>query len=114
MRSIWKTASVWGLVGVGIPLLFMLGSSLLGRLLPSPLLTTLDGLRQDIELFVWPSSFWLMATEGAGRASTIEIVVMAILANFVIYFLVGLLLTAAWRALRVGAHAKDRPSHGPL
>ena len=114
MRSIWKTASVWGLVGAGIPLLFMLVSCLIGFLRPSsPLLTALDGLRQDIELCVWPTSFWLMATEGAGRAATIEVVVMADLANFVIYFFVGLLLTAAWRALvRVGAIAKDKPTRG--
>jgi len=40
-----------------------------------------------------------MATEGAGRVSTIEIVAMAVLANFVLYFLLGLILTAAWRWL---------------
>jgi hypothetical protein len=97
MRSIWKTASVWGVVGMGAAVLFMLGSSLLGLLHPSPVL---DGLRQDLELFVWPTSFWLMATEGAGRATSIEIVVMAVLANFVLYFVVGLVLTAAWRALK--------------
>ncbi len=111
MRSIWKTALIWGLVGLGVAVLFILGSSLLGLLHPSP---ALDGLRQDIELFVWPTSFWLMATEGAGRTTTIEIIIMAVLANSVIYFLFGLLLTAAWRALRMGANAKDRPSHGPL
>jgi putative effector of murein hydrolase LrgA (UPF0299 family) len=97
MRSIWKTASIWGLVGVGVAVLFMLGSSLLGLFHPSP---ALDGLRQNIELFVWPTSFWLMATEEAGRMTTIEIVVVAVLANFIVYFIVGMVLTAAWRVLR--------------
>jgi putative effector of murein hydrolase LrgA (UPF0299 family) len=104
MRSIWKTASVWGLVGVGIAVLFFVFFTLADRLSPSPFSAGLRGFGQDIVLFVWPTSFWLMATEGAGRASTIEIVVMAVLANFVIYFLVGLVLTAAWRAwVRVSA-----------
>jgi hypothetical protein len=97
MRSIWKTALIWGVVGVGAAVIFMLGSSLLGLLHPSPVL---DGLRQEIELFVWPTSFWLMATEGAGRATTIEIVAMAVLANFVPYFVVGMVLTVAWRVLK--------------
>jgi putative effector of murein hydrolase LrgA (UPF0299 family) len=108
MRSIWKTASIWGLVGVGVAVLFMLGASLLGLLHPSP---ALDGLRQDIELFVWPTSFWLMATEGAGRTTTVEIVVTAVLANFVVYFVVGLVLTAAWRALK-RLTAKPSPANG--
>ncbi len=97
MRSIWKTASIWGVVGVGVAVLFMVGASLLRLLHPSP---ALDGLRQEIELFVWPTSFWLMATEGAGRAATIEIVVMAVLANFIVYFVVGMVLTAAWKLLK--------------
>ena len=108
MRSISKTASIWGVVGVGAAVLFMLGSSLLGLLHPSP---ALDGLRQDIELFIWPTSFWLMATEGAGRTTTIEIVVMSVLANFVVYFVVGLVLTAAWRILK-RVTAKSSPADG--
>jgi hypothetical protein len=99
MRSIWKTASVWGLVGVGVAVLFFLFFMLVNRPSPSPFLAGLRGFGQDIVLFVWPASFWLMATEGAGRVSTIEIVAMAVLANFVLYFLLGLILTAAWRWL---------------
>jgi|SRR5579863_3523063 len=97
MRSIWKTASFWGLVGVGVAVLFFVFFTLADRL---SFLAGLRGFGQDIVLFFWPTSFWLMATEGAGRASTIEIAVMAILANFVVYFVVGLVLTAAWRVLK--------------
>jgi putative effector of murein hydrolase LrgA (UPF0299 family) len=97
MRSIWKTASVWGLAGVGIAVLFFVFFTLADRL---SFLAGLRGFGQDIVLFFWPTSFWLMATEGAGRATTIEVVTMAVLGNFVIYFLVGLLLTAAWRVLK--------------
>lgn len=103
MRSIWKAASLWGLLGVGVAVLFFVFFTLADRL---SFLAGLRGFGQDIVLYVWPTSFLLMATEGAGRASTIEIVVTSVLANFVIYFLVGLLLTAAWRALRVGSHAQ--------
>jgi putative effector of murein hydrolase LrgA (UPF0299 family) len=92
-----KRALIWGVIGVGVAVLFTLLSSLLELLHPSP---ALDVLRQDIELFVWPTSFWLMATEGAGRATAIEIVVMAVLGNFLVYFLVGLLLTSLWRVGR--------------
>ena len=105
MPSIWKTASIWGAVGVGGAVLFMGGASLLGLLHPSP---ALDGLRQEIELFVWPTSFWLMATEGAGRATTIEIVVMAVLANFIPYFVVGLVLTAVSRISKRLAYQQRR------
>ena len=105
MRSIWKIASVWGLVGVGIAVLFFLFFILVNRLSPGPFLASLHGFGQDIVLFVWPASFWLMATEGAGRLSTIAVVSVAVLANFVLYFLVGLTLTAAWRAgMRVVAN----------
>lgn len=104
MRSIWRTASIWGVAGVGVAVLFMLGSSILSLLHPSP---ALDGWRQNIELFVWPTSFWLTATEGAGHATTIEIVAMAVLANFIVYFVVGLVLAAAWRVLK---HLKGKPN----
>lgn len=107
MRSIWRTASIWGVVGVGVAVLFMVGASLLGLLHPSP---ALDGLRQEIELFVWPTSFWLIATEGAGRATTIRILVMAVLANLVVYFVVGLVVTAAWRVVKRLA-AKHSPKN---
>ena len=97
MRSIWKTASVWGLVGIGIAVLFFGFFTLADRL---SFLAGLSGFGQDIVLFFWPTSFWLMATEGAGRATTIEIVGMAVLANLIVYFVVGLVLTAAWRLLK--------------
>jgi putative effector of murein hydrolase LrgA (UPF0299 family) len=114
MRSVWKTALIWGVVGVGIPLLFTLGSGLLALLHPFPLFSALDGLREDVELFVWPTSFWLMATEGAGPATTVEIVLAAVLANCVVYLIVGLVLTAVWRRLkRVTARLKSsRPARG--
>ena len=107
MRSIWKTALIWGIVGVGLAVIIMLGSSLLGLLHPS---AALDGLRQDIELFVWPTSFWLMATEGASSLTTVEIVLVAVLGNFVPYFLVGLLLTSVWKVGRkLTAHHPTAP-----
>jgi hypothetical protein len=112
-RSIWKSASAWGLVGVGIAVFFFLFFIVVNRFTPSPFWSVLDDLGQDIVFFVWPASFWLMATEGAGRLSAIEVVVMAVLANFVLYFLLGLMLTAAWRVwMRVGAKSKNRPLHG--
>ena len=108
MRPIWKTASVWGLAGVGVAVLVFVFFTLADRL---SFQAGLRGFGQDIVLFFWPTSFWLMATEGAGRVTTIEIVILAVLANFVIYFLVGLLLTAAWRALRAaGKSTADDPT----
>ena len=113
MRSIWKTASVWGLSGVGIAVFFFLFFIVANTFPSSPFWRSLGNLGQDVVPFLWPASFWLMATEGAGRVGTIEVVAMAFLANFTIYFLLGLILTAAWRALvRVGANGKDRPLRG--
>ena len=97
MRSILKTASAWGFVGIGIAVLFF---SLLTLADHFTFFVSLRGFAQDIVLLLWPSSFWLMATEGAGRVTAFGILAMALLANFVTYFVAGTLLTAAWRWLK--------------
>lgn len=104
MRSSLKAALTWGFVGVGIAMLFFLFFMLVNRLAPSPFLNELRGFGQDVVLFVWPASFWLMATEGAGLLATIEVVAIAVGANFVVYFLVGLVLTTLWKSIT--AHGK--------
>lgn len=100
MRTIWKIATLWGLGGFGIALLFFILFASADRYSQSQFLDSISRLGQDIVLFVWPTSFWLMATEGAGRVATAGVVSIAVISNFLVYFLVGLGMTSAWRALR--------------
>jgi hypothetical protein len=107
-RSIWKVASVWGLVGFGIAVFFSLFFLLVNQFTgdvrvygtsPMPFWNALDELGQSVVLFVWPTSFWLMVIDDVRGRGAIVIWTMAVLGNFVLYFLVGLMLTAVWRGL---------------
>ena len=92
VRSICKSAFLCGLAGIGIAVLVLV-----------------TRLSNEVVLVLWPTSFWLMATEGAGRSTTIEVVSVSILANFGLYFVLGLIFTAAYRKYK--QVAPDSQSH---
>lgn len=85
-----KKALIWGVVGVGIALIVLLVS----------LFTHADALA-DIALVLWPGSFGLMALDNATttRLDWVGGTAFLILTNFVLYFVVGFLLTLAWKGL---------------
>lgn len=88
IRSILKVALLWGLVGIVLAIFFLLVS-----------------LRTDVfsglELVLWPSSFAFMALDNARstRIDWIEGTLLLVLTNFVVYFVVGLILNLGWRSL---------------
>jgi steroid 5-alpha reductase family enzyme len=58
---------------------------------------------------VWPSSFWLLATDGVERAlQSRAIVAMSILANGVLYGTVGLVASLLRAGARKAPSARDR------
>lgn len=88
IRSALKMALLWGTVGIGLAVLFFLVS-----------LRT-DALA-DLELVFWPSSFAFMALDNARstRLDWIEGTALLMFTNFVLYFIVGFLVTLAWKGL---------------
>ena len=87
----FRRALIWGAVGVGVSVLLLLVS-----LLP---------LRTDafagLELILWPSSFAFMALDNATstRLDWIEGTAFLMLTNFVMYFVVGFLVTLFWKGV---------------
>ena|SRR5208337_17194 len=89
MHSVFKAALIWGVVGFAVSVLFLVLSLFTDAL-------------AYVELIFWPSSFAFMALDNstATRLDRVEGTAFLIFTNFVLYFVVGLVLTAAWRLLK--------------
>jgi len=100
MRSVLKAATIWGAVGFAVAVFFLLVSHFTDAL-------------ASVELVLWPGSFAFMALDSptATRLSWIEGTAFLVFTNIVLYFVVGLVLTAAWRVLR-RVTAKSSPANG--
>ena len=82
--------SRWLLVSAGLgllaPVVWVLAHSFLGD-------NAIDPLERGI-LVVWPSSFWLLATDGIeGTPKAYVFILMAVVANVILY---GVLGSAVW------------------
>ena len=89
MRSVLKTALAWGVVGFTLACFFFVLSLVTHAL-------------AYVELIFWPSSFAFMALDNptATRLDWVEGTAFLIFTNFVLYFVVGFVLTLGWKALR--------------
>ncbi len=86
-RSVLRKAVIWGLVGLGVAIFFLLASTFTHAL-------------SSLQLIFWPTSLAFMALDNATTTRTEWVEGAAFLAftNFALYFLVGLILTCLWRA----------------
>jgi hypothetical protein len=100
MRSVLKAATIWGAVGFAVAVFFLLVSHFTDAL-------------ASVELVLWPSSFAFMALDNttATRLDWIRGTALLVFANIVLYFVVGLTLTAAWRVFK-RLTAKSSPADG--
>ena len=92
----FKRALIWGAVGFGIAVVLLLVS----------LFTHANALAY-VALVLWPGSLGLMALDNptTTRLGWVEGTAFLILTNFVLYFVVGFVVTLAWRGLlRLRAH----------
>lgn len=99
-----KRALIWGAVGVGVALVVLLVS----------LFTHANALA-DVALALWPGSFGLMALDSAAttRLDWVGGTAFLVLTNFVLYFIVRLMVTLAWEALtKLRAHTPPAPRLG--
>ncbi len=89
MRSVFKAALIWGAVGFAMAVFFFVLSLLTDAL-------------AYVELVFWPSSFAFMALDNstATRLDRVEGTAFLIFTNFVLYFLVGFVLTLGWKTVR--------------
>lgn len=97
MRSIFRTAFIWGCVGVAVAV-FFLGLSQFTHALAY------------VELVFWPGSFAFMALDNTTttRVGWAEGTAFLVATNFLLYFLVGLILTSIRRAwLRRGSQVRS-------
>ena len=85
-----KKALIWGVVGVGIALILLLVS-----------LFTHANVFADVALVLWPGSLGLMALDNATttRLDWVGGTAFLILTNFVLYFVLGFLVTLTWKGL---------------
>lgn len=100
MRSVLKAATIWGAVGFAVAVFFVLVSHFTDALAAA-------------ELVLWPSSFAFMALDNptATRLDWIAGTALLIFTNIVLYFVVGLALTTAWRGFK-RLTAKSSPANG--
>ncbi len=49
--------------------------------------------------YLWPSSFMMLATQNAPAPNTIVILVISILANVLLYSIIGVMVGGAWKVL---------------
>lgn len=89
MRSALKAATIWGAVGFAVAVFFMLISHFTDAL-------------SSLELVLWPSSLGFMALDNptATRLNWIGGTAFLVVTNIVLYFVMGLMLTAAWRVYK--------------
>jgi hypothetical protein len=89
MGSIFKAALIWGAVGLAVAVCFFL-------------LSLLTDAMAYVELVLWPSSFAFMALDNstATRLDRVEGTAFLIFTNFVLYFVVGFVLTLGWKTVR--------------
>jgi hypothetical protein len=99
MRSALKAATIWGAAGFVVAILFLLVSHFTDVL-------------ASVELILWPGSFAFMALDNptATRLGWTEGAAFLVFTNIVLYFVVGLVLTAAWRVLK-RVMAKSSPAN---
>lgn len=89
LHSVVKTALIWGCVGFGVAVLFFI-------------LSLFTDVLAYVEFIFWPSSFTFMALDNstATRLDWVEGTTFLIFSNFVLYFVVGFVVTLVWRALK--------------
>ncbi len=83
-----KKALIWGIVGLGVAVILLIISLFTQAL-------------AYVELVLWPASLAFMALDNATttRLDWVGGTAFLILTNFVLYFVVGLLVTVAWKGL---------------
>ena len=83
--SFWKWGRYFAVAGVSVATVFFVVGKLLGAAYPYSAFRVSE--------FLWPSSIFLLATDGTeSTLGSSLIVVMAVLVNGAMYFLAGLLL----------------------
>lgn len=90
MRSILKRSLLWGVIGSGFAILYF------------PIVT-IDWRWGHVAVFVLcPTSIAFMAVDKAVFTAVdwMREITFLVLTNFALYFMVGLVLTSAWKGLR--------------
>jgi hypothetical protein len=91
-ESLLRFLGIYALVGFFVPVILLVFQLLL-RASEAPSQDRFEFLSR-IYIFLWPSSFWLMATDGFRDLGSILIFVMSIVANVLLYIIVGLAIWA--------------------
>ena len=112
MRSLLKTALMWGVIGIAVGLFL----DAINFVIDTPRFFTdrFGSYANHPMVDFWPASIMLMGLEYAHSTTTvIEVFAAALVLNFLLYFLIGLLLTLIWRSVKKLTRSSgwaDKPS----
>lgn len=87
----WRFVGLFSLAGVGTPIFFLGFWWGLNKIGVEPHFFLTFKL-ETIQTLIWPSSFFLMATEGQTLQATIQVILLSVAVNVLLYTLIGALI----------------------